>query len=128
MNALAWTPVRYVPDGIWCDCCDERITRAAPGRTTGTRGTKAYFCKQIGQWECMRCRAIGERCDRARAECAGCAAHVPRWPSADGWIHQARGGHLGGHRPDQVATLPCTFHDDDEATAAPVRPLAREAA
>jgi hypothetical protein len=82
--------------------------------------TMAYWCNEFRVWECLTCRALGERCDRARAECYGCGHLVPRLRIEGGWIHAWQGGHL----TTEVATYPCTFHDDREQVATPAQAAA----
>lgn len=50
-----WTPVRFVPPGVSCDFCWRAIPRGAPGRSTGTRGTKAYYSAKRRVYECLSC-------------------------------------------------------------------------
>jgi hypothetical protein len=75
-----WTPARYVHAHQRCWFCGAHIPRATPGRTTGTRGTKAFFNTAFRLWECCDCRAEATRADLARLEprvpaveaCEGC--------------------------------------------------------
>ena len=53
-----WMPVRFVRLQQVCNFCQAFIPRASPGRSTGTRGTKAYYCPALGVWECIPCRQL----------------------------------------------------------------------
>jgi len=61
-----WTPVRYVRFPQVCDFCWELIPRSSPGRTTGSRGTKAFFNAALNIWECIPCREEATRADLTR--------------------------------------------------------------
>lgn len=63
MTDLHWTPVRFVRQQVECACCWEIIPAGKPGTTTGTRGTKAYYCAQTREFECMRCRGLATERD-----------------------------------------------------------------
>ena len=63
-----WTPVRYVHHNQECSFCGAPIARAAPGGTTGTRGTKAYYNRLTGEWECIPCRQEAQRAAAAAGE------------------------------------------------------------
>lgn len=72
----AWQPVRYVHADQVCVSwhCRRRIPKGAPGHSTGTRGTKAFFNRATGGYMCLECHAMNvaydvgcEELDRARA-------------------------------------------------------------
>lgn len=53
-----WMPVRFVSHEQECDLCWAIIPKASPGRSTGTRGTKAWYNAAFGIWECIKCRQL----------------------------------------------------------------------
>lgn len=61
-----WTPARYVHAPQVCSFCGCTIPAGAPGTTTGTRGTRAYFNGLLKVWECMGCHQ-----EALRAQSAG---------------------------------------------------------
>lgn len=60
-----WIPLRYVPAATWCWFCGAFIPRAKPGTTTGTRGTKAWLCREREVLECFECRSEAMRAEEA---------------------------------------------------------------
>jgi len=66
MTEELWTPVRYVHQPQTCDFYWSRIAPGKPGSTTGTRGTKAWFCQSRNVWECLECRSEATRAQIAR--------------------------------------------------------------
>lgn len=58
---VTWTPARYVRDPQVCSMCFNIIPNGRPGATTGTRGTKAWYCPEHQVWECLDCHT--ERTD-----------------------------------------------------------------
>lgn len=63
-----WTPIRYVHQDVDCSFCGFTIHRTSPGSRTGERGTKAYFNRQLREFECIGCRQDALRADRARLD------------------------------------------------------------
>jgi hypothetical protein len=67
--AERWSPVRFVPRGVTCGFCRVDIPAGSPGRTRGTRGTRAYYNAHRRIYECIGCRTEGIRAEEAgRAE------------------------------------------------------------
>jgi hypothetical protein len=64
--SAAWVPVRYVQHAQKCCFCQNRIPKGSPGATKGTRGTKAWWNRITGAWECVPCRTEGFRAEAAR--------------------------------------------------------------
>ena len=62
-----WTPVRYVQRQEVCDFCWNFIPPGSPGRSTGSRGTRAWYNPALDIWECLACRSEAMRADMARA-------------------------------------------------------------
>ena len=58
--------MRHVYKTARCSFCGFDIPRGLPGTTTGSRGTKAYFNAQLGEWECIGCRQEALRAQAAR--------------------------------------------------------------
>jgi len=54
--ACVWTPVRYVNAPQRCASCGRYIPKGSPGNSAGTRGTRAYFCRERNTWNCIPCR------------------------------------------------------------------------
>lgn len=108
--ALAWIGCRTIKKPHRCALCGRDIKPGGPGSKVGTRWQKAYYCKQIDQWECMRCRGLGERCDRAADECTGCRHLVARVRLDGLWVHLWLPGHPGYPGTEPVA-IPCSFDD-----------------
>lgn len=50
-----WSPVRWVRSPQVCSWCWGPIGVVSPGATTGTRGTKAFVCVQLGLWRHIDC-------------------------------------------------------------------------
>jgi hypothetical protein len=121
---LQWTPAREIRRPQQCACCGVAIPPCFPGTAIGKRWAKAWFCKEIAQFECTECRSLGRECEMAAMECAACARGVPRHPFEAGWIHRHAhvewggnpGGNLGGNLI-QVATYACTFQNEQVATS-----------
>ena len=67
-DPAVWIPVRFVSREQECQFCWEKIPRAHPGRSTGTRGTKAWFNPALDAWECLTCRSLATDADLARQE------------------------------------------------------------
>lgn len=61
-----WIPVRYIERQQECSFCGATIFKGSPGARTGERGTKAYFNKLTGEWECIACRNEAVRAQLAR--------------------------------------------------------------
>jgi hypothetical protein len=57
-DAGYWMPVRFVSKQQVCDFCWGFIPPQKPGTSTGSRGTKAYYCPGLGIWECIPCRQL----------------------------------------------------------------------
>lgn len=66
---VTWTPVRYVREPQLCSLCLNAIPAGKPGATTGSRGTRAWFCAEHRVWECLACRsaAVDAELDATRA-------------------------------------------------------------
>lgn len=56
-----WIAARTIRRDVVCSFCGALIRRCAPGSTTGTRGTKAFFNPQLREFECMPCREEATR-------------------------------------------------------------------
>jgi hypothetical protein len=52
-----WIPMRTVYASTWCWFCGAFIAKGKPGNTTGTRGTKAWWCRERDVCECLECRS-----------------------------------------------------------------------
>ena len=52
-----WTPVRFIRDPQVCAFCWQIIPNGRPGSTTGSRGTKAWYCPEHRVYECLGCRS-----------------------------------------------------------------------
>ena len=52
-----WLPMRTVPSAVLCSFCWGIIERTKPGTRIGERGTKAWWCRERGLWECTGCRS-----------------------------------------------------------------------
>ena len=63
-----WTPVRSISADQQCYFCWCRIARGKPGRSTGDRGTKAFYCHEARLWQCLECHAEHVRAEIARNE------------------------------------------------------------
>lgn len=66
--AEQWIPVRWVKKAVRCDFCRSNIPAGKPGTTTGSRGTKAWYCRHRNIFECLGCRSEAMRADTARKE------------------------------------------------------------
>jgi hypothetical protein len=66
--AELWTPVRFVRSIQTCSFCFEEIPTGSPGNSTGTRGTRAYYCARRSAWLCLACKSEYTRSDIAREE------------------------------------------------------------
>jgi hypothetical protein len=62
----AWVPARHVQQAQKCATCRVVIPKGAPGTSTGSRGTKAWYNRLSREWECIACRSEGMRADDAR--------------------------------------------------------------
>ena len=52
-----WTPRRYNNEkGRRCYFCWEPIPTFKPGAKRGTRGTKAYYARDLDLWLCLACK------------------------------------------------------------------------
>jgi len=51
-----WHPVRYVGRDQVCVGCWRRIPRGAPGKKSGTRGTRAFIELGTRLWRCVKCQ------------------------------------------------------------------------
>lgn len=61
-----WVPIRTVYADTVCWFCGTEIPKGKPGSSTGSRGTKAWWCKERDVCECLPCGS-----ERLRAEEAG---------------------------------------------------------
>jgi len=61
IRSETWVPIRTVYMNTYCWLCGDLIPRAKPGCTTGTRGTKAWWCKERDVCECTGCRSEAMR-------------------------------------------------------------------
>jgi hypothetical protein len=66
VRSETWVPIRTVYAWTYCWFCGTLIAKAKPGSTTGTRGTKAWWCKERDVLECLDCRSEGMRAEEAR--------------------------------------------------------------
>ena len=61
-----WTPARTIASDQRCYFCFGSIPRGSPGRRTGDRGTKAFYCHTARLWQCLECHAEHVRAEIAR--------------------------------------------------------------
>lgn len=68
-----------------CNFCGGLIPKGAPGATTGTRGTKAYYHPELDRWECKECRGAGSRAEEARRVMGDVARRAVEWEPGMDW-------------------------------------------